>query len=751
MLVIIFLRRLFGMNKKVALCAVVFALVLFLGGVLLGTALSDKKSANEGTDKSASGEDTVSAREKIAQNIKEAKDGKDIADLAENEKRSGKKTTVSNAKLSEAGDGYEGTKGTGAFNYGEALQKSLLFYELQRSGKLSGEERCNWRGDSALTDGADVGVDLTGGLYDAGDHVKFNLPMAYTGAVLGWSYYEDPKAYEESGQDIYLLSNLRWINDYLMKCHTEDEVYYYQVGDAGADHGWWGPCEIMTMDRPSFCVTREHPGSAVTAEAAASLAVASIVFKDSDPDYADLCLKHAKTLYRFADETRSDEGYTAANGFYNSWSGFYDELAWAGAWLYLSTDDDAYLTNAEECYLKAGQDYNWAMCWDDVHIGAALLLARITEDEAYTAALEKHLDWWTTGTSEGQRIPYSPKGLAFLDAWGSLRYATTTGFVAAVYSDWEGCPEDKSKTYWEFAVSQADYALGSTGFSYMVGFGEDYPKHPHHRTAQGSLTNNMNEPAEHMHTLYGALVGGPDGSDSYTDEVNNYQCNEVACDYNAGFTGLLAKMYGTYKGQTLINFGAVESGAAPAGEEGKAFDADGADRKAGKEKEKQSVTESKGQGADRQSKDGDGYRVSIVYDNPASEASAISGSLRIENRTGQEIDLKDSAVLYYFTKESSAVSDLVFECYYSAIEGGEYRSLSGVKGSFSDAQGTEADTACTIAFSEGTLKKAETVTINFSIHKQDWSAFDTSNDHSRREADHIVLLQDGKRVFGQEP
>ena len=35
------------------------------------------------------------------------------------------------------------------FNYGEALQKSLFFYEAQRSGDLPTTNRVNWRGDSA--------------------------------------------------------------------------------------------------------------------------------------------------------------------------------------------------------------------------------------------------------------------------------------------------------------------------------------------------------------------------------------------------------------------------------------------------------------------------------------------------------------------------------------------------------------------------------------------------------------------------
>ena len=461
--------------------------------------------------------------------------------------------------LTEFGTGYEGIEGTGDFNYGEALQKSILFYELQRSGDLPTKVRCNWRGDSGLDDGADNGLDLTGGWYDAGDNVKFNLPMAYSAAMLAWSVYEYGDAYEEAGQTEYILGDIKWVCDYLIKCHPEDEVYYYQVGDPNADHSWWGPAEVMAMSRPSYKVTSDNPGSCVTGEAAAALAAAAIVFEESDPAYSSECLEHAKSLFEFANKYRSDSGYTAANGFYDSWSGFYDELAWAGAWLYLATGEQEYLDIAEECYPQASQDYNWSMCWDDVHIGAAVLLAQITGKDTYTNAVEKHLDWWTTGTADGDRITYTPAGLAWLDSWGSLRYATTTAYIATVYSGSDCCDPSRVDDYISFAEAQCNYALGSSGRSYMVGFGENPPEHPHHRTAQGSYCDNMNEPSAHRHTLYGALVGGPDSSDGYSDDVSNYTNNEVACDYNAGFTGLLAYMYSQYHGQTLKDFGAVEA------------------------------------------------------------------------------------------------------------------------------------------------------------------------------------------------
>ena len=460
--------------------------------------------------------------------------------------------------LSEKGSGYEGVKGTGKYNYGEALQKSVLFYELQRSGDLPEKVRCNWRGDSGLDDGKDAGLDLTGGLYDAGDHVKFNLPMAYTASMLAWSVYEYEAAYKEAGQLEYIKGDIKWITDYLIKCHPEDYVFYYQVGDGNADHSWWGPAEVMTMNRPSCKVTKDNPGSCVVGEAAAALASASVIFANSDKAYSELCLKHAKSLFKFANETRSDSGYTAANGFYTSNSGFFDELSWAGTWLYIATNEKSYLDTAKECYAKGSQDYIWAMCWDDVHYGSALLLTKLTGEKTYQDAIEKSLDWWTTGTSGGERVKYTPKGLAWLDSWGSLRYATTMGFLASVYAQSGKCDASRQKAYLSFAESQCDYALGSTGRSFVVGFGENAPQHPHHRTAQGSWFDNMNEPSSHRHTLYGALVGGPDANDGYDDTVSNYTTNEVADDYNAGFTGLLAYMYSKYHGETIKDFGAVE-------------------------------------------------------------------------------------------------------------------------------------------------------------------------------------------------
>lgn len=52
------------------------------------------------------------------------------------------------------------------YDYSKVIGYSIMFFEAQRSGKLPANNRITWRGDSALKDGADVGLDLTGGWYD---------------------------------------------------------------------------------------------------------------------------------------------------------------------------------------------------------------------------------------------------------------------------------------------------------------------------------------------------------------------------------------------------------------------------------------------------------------------------------------------------------------------------------------------------------------------------------------------------------
>ena len=91
-----------------------------------------------------------------------------------------------------------------------------------------------------------------------------------------------------------------------------------------------------------------------------------MIFEGSESDYAATLLQHARELYSFADTYRAT--YTSSIPdvvpFYNSWSGYHDELTWAAAWLYRATNESSYLDKAESHYLDCSPDPNWAQSWD---------------------------------------------------------------------------------------------------------------------------------------------------------------------------------------------------------------------------------------------------------------------------------------------------------------------------------------------------------------------------------------------------
>jgi endoglucanase len=125
--------------------------------------------------------------------------------------------------------------------YCRLLSYSLYFYEAQRSGKLPTDNRVSWRHDSAVNDGDDVGLDLTGGYYDAGDHIKFTFPLSWTITSVSWGALEWYRGYEAAQQAGYLKAMLKWGTDWLVKAHPAKDVLYAQVGKGDTDHNYWGP------------------------------------------------------------------------------------------------------------------------------------------------------------------------------------------------------------------------------------------------------------------------------------------------------------------------------------------------------------------------------------------------------------------------------------------------------------------------------------------------------------------------------
>ena len=436
-------------------------------------------------------------------------------------------------------------------DYARHLELSLLFYECQRSGPLPKDHRIYWRHDSMVDAGADVGIDLTGGYYDAGDNIKFNFPQAATLTLLAWSGIEFEDGYKKSGQWKYILQAVKWGTDYFIKCHSAKDTLYVQVGSGDLDHGAWIPPEYMNYAYPSFKIDSANPGSEVAAETASSLAAASILFKGEDSAYSATLLKHAIEIYDLADKYRVDytKAVPGAQGYYSSYSGFNDELAWGAMWLYRATGEESYYDKYKVIADKEYSEYDrqkFTGCeepisWDDKRAGAYVLAAVTTKDESRMKIAEKYAD---TIISQ----PKTPGGLWYstvLSMWASNRYAANGASMIAIYANMLPDSDAKRKKYVDFVKSQIDYILGDNPakVNYVVGAEDNSPKSVHHRGASGTYgAEDSCIPTENVYTLYGALAGGPGSDDSYKDSRSNYQMNEVALDYNAGFTICLASL-----------------------------------------------------------------------------------------------------------------------------------------------------------------------------------------------------------------
>ena len=445
----------------------------------------------------------------------------------------------------------------GKLDYAKALQMSLYFYECQQAGKLPEWNRVEWRGDSPVDD-------VDGGWYDAGDHVKFNLPMAYSACMLAWGLYEYGDAVEACGEMTNYVNNLKWALDYFVRCDLGTKVIY-QVGNGQDDHTWWGPCELLTYGMADQGNGKRghlegRNCSAVTAEMAAALTAGYCALQGKvDSKTLDGYLETAKNFFKMADADKSDEAYndSDASGFYRS-SHFYDELFWAANWLYIATKDSSYLDLAKSYIPNLGTElgqgdklkYSWCHCWDDVQQGGSLLYALNTGDATWKAQVKKHLDYWLNSKDT------VPGGLIYVQNWGCLRYANTFAFVCSVACDHLFKDDSSYKDYVALAEKQVNFALGDnpTKQCYVVGYAENSPKNVHHRTAHGSWKNAEKTPTLNRHVLYGALAGGPNQNGTYEDDRGNYINNEVATDYNAGFTAMLCKMISVYGGKSDPSF-----------------------------------------------------------------------------------------------------------------------------------------------------------------------------------------------------
>ncbi|KAF5743594.1 putative endo-1 4-beta-glucanase [Tripterygium wilfordii] len=412
-------------------------------------------------------------------------------------------------------------------------------------------------------------MDLVGGYYDAGDNVKFHFPMAFTTTMLAWSVIEFGQSMGPD-QINHALDAVSWGSTYLYKS-TANVPYKIaaQVGDPYKDHNCWERPEDMDTSRVTYVINQTHPGSELAGEMAAALAASSMAFKSSNPKYSYVLIKRAAQVFDFADKYRGSYNTSVGQGacpFYCDYNGYEDELIWGAAWLYKATGSQYYWNYVQNAlpnvFLSSGQ-----FGWDAKDAGINVLLSNLARPSQKVLTEADKFVCSLLPESPTKSVVFSKGGLYFQpgsQGYFNLQRITSHSFLIVVYSRYMqdahrsvncgGKVVGPSRLV-EFARSQVDYILGSNplGMSYMVGYGNKFPRRIHHRGS--SLPSIVNHP-QHIvckagtpyfqsknpnpNILTGAIVGGPDMNDQYADDRTNAGQSEPSTYYVAPFVGVLA-------------------------------------------------------------------------------------------------------------------------------------------------------------------------------------------------------------------
>lgn len=419
------------------------------------------------------------------------------------------------------------------YNYAKVLQESLYFYDANMCGNLEGKCALSWRGnchtkkDSSVTytnNGKTYTLDVSGGFHDAGDHVKFGLPQGYAASMLGMSYYQFKDAFEELGQTEHLKTITDYFCDYFKRCTVYEGndviAFCYQVGDGGSDHAIWSAPENQDgLERPAFFADASNPATDEVSVAIAALALNYKNFGNAED------LKVAKDLYAFVQKNSKSCATTGAYPYYHSQS-YGDDLALAASALMVATGDSSYNTVYNE-YKESGNNgvnQYWVLDWANSGAMACMLQKDSAKLKSITEVCTQK------GKIDGV--------FNCVSDWGSCRYSAAEQFTGLVYDKLMG-----TSTFKDWAISQMNYMIGDNPNKrcYIVGYNENSSKYPHHRAASNSTGDKVYN--KNHYTLLGAVVGGPGSGGQYYDKQEDYHCNEVALDYNAGLVGAAAGLY----------------------------------------------------------------------------------------------------------------------------------------------------------------------------------------------------------------
>ena len=439
--------------------------------------------------------------------------------------------------------------------YRKLRNASLKMLSFQRCGTALGD----WAGPLAHAEChnhpanlvyTDSMFEVSGGWHDAGDFGRYirtgakavnDLLLAYLTAP---DLFGDDTGGPDSGNGVPdVLDEARYELEWMIRMQEEDGCFFSKVVTQSF------PDDNISPENDSQVLFVLASDTISTADAAGSLAIAGIAFKEIDPEFSQRCLECAGSAEKYLQKHRDKTATTNPMEF--SAGEYLDDddrdarftLEMAG---YAATGEEYFLENAKELYEEDSSIVNDVSWKDNGLYGAYVFLACSNgeeDDSDFYEKIEEELK------AKADSIMEFANGNSYntangLYVWGSNFLTANQGIILAMAYDFTGRQE-----YLQTSVEQLNYLLGKNclDMCFVSGFGYRSPMSQHNRLA---IAKNTMMP--------GALSGGPDASREdnitralpelppakiYVDDWRSYSTNEIAIYYNSSLIYLLTAVY----------------------------------------------------------------------------------------------------------------------------------------------------------------------------------------------------------------
>ncbi len=437
------------------------------------------------------------------------------------------------------------------------------------------------------------------GWHDAGDYGKYTVNAGITvGSLLAaWEEYGNVIATyswaipETGGSTPDFLDEIRWELEWVLKMQysdTDGRVSHKLTSinfDAPSDAGGKGTDQWVMPENDNQTRYFVPSGTAAIADFVAMLAKAARIYKSYDQAFADKCLAAAKVSYAYlqantANQTVKDPTST---GGYGTTDG--DDRLWAAAEMWETTGEAAALADFETraAAFKTGTsnyidtDFDWGTV-KNLGMFVYLQSKRSGRSQTLVTAIQQALTSAAdTLVSNRNKSGYGRaiSGKSGNYYWGSNGSVPRTCMVLQLANRLS-----PKADYLDACADQIAWVFGRNYYnrSQVTGLGIDPPMNPHHRPSRadgivspwpGLLVGGGNSTSTQS-------SGNKNGSTNWLDDIEAYELNEVAINWNAPLVYALASFLDAQSSSPSSDAGVAADSSSPQGGSDAAAPADAA-------------------------------------------------------------------------------------------------------------------------------------------------------------------------------